>query len=215
VNIRKFVVRAGRLAELMELGTLTGSAAAFLEASVAAGLNACSATRRRTAHEELETRGLCVAMPHGPAAERRTGTLSSVVAVGIARLQPLLPGPFAPRVDPVLELVRGPSRRGKTTPASAAGPNEYQTLALVSGAPQLELRAASAAVVVAAVVSSVMWSPMDTATAAPSSSLIGAAAQAAGVTTAATRSPAAATPMLRRSCLRRTGRTAVLMLPPV
>jgi pilus assembly protein CpaF len=33
------VVRAGRLAELVELGTLTGSAAAFLEASVAAGLN--------------------------------------------------------------------------------------------------------------------------------------------------------------------------------
>jgi pilus assembly protein CpaF len=39
VNIRKFVLRAGRLAQLVELGSLTPSAAAFLEASVRAGLN--------------------------------------------------------------------------------------------------------------------------------------------------------------------------------
>ncbi|HWJ81895.1 MAG TPA: ATPase, T2SS/T4P/T4SS family [Nocardioides sp.] len=39
VNIRKFVVRATRLAELVDLGTLTPSAALFLEASVRAGLN--------------------------------------------------------------------------------------------------------------------------------------------------------------------------------
>lgn len=39
VNIRKFVVRAGRLGELVELGSLTPTAAAFLEASVRAGLN--------------------------------------------------------------------------------------------------------------------------------------------------------------------------------
>lgn len=39
VNIRKFVLRAGRLAELVELGSLTPPAAAFLEASVRAGLN--------------------------------------------------------------------------------------------------------------------------------------------------------------------------------
>lgn len=39
VNIRKFVVRATRLSELVELGTLTPSAAHFLEASVRAGLN--------------------------------------------------------------------------------------------------------------------------------------------------------------------------------
>ncbi|GAA4731054.1 ATPase, T2SS/T4P/T4SS family [Nocardioides endophyticus] len=39
VNIRKFVLRAGRLGELVELGSLTPSAAAFLEASVRAGLN--------------------------------------------------------------------------------------------------------------------------------------------------------------------------------
>jgi len=39
VNIRKFVLRAGRLSQLVELGSLTPPAAAFLEASVRAGLN--------------------------------------------------------------------------------------------------------------------------------------------------------------------------------
>lgn len=39
VNIRKFVVRAHRLAELVELGTLPPGAARLLEASVRAGLN--------------------------------------------------------------------------------------------------------------------------------------------------------------------------------
>jgi pilus assembly protein CpaF len=39
VNIRKFVVRASRLADLVELGSLTGPAARFLDAAVRAGLN--------------------------------------------------------------------------------------------------------------------------------------------------------------------------------
>ncbi|WP_193613696.1 CpaF family protein [Nocardioides lijunqiniae] len=39
VNIRKFVLRAARLSDLVELGSLTPRAAAFLEASVRAGLN--------------------------------------------------------------------------------------------------------------------------------------------------------------------------------
>ncbi len=39
VNIRKFIVKASRLSELVELGTLTHQAAAFLEACVVAGLN--------------------------------------------------------------------------------------------------------------------------------------------------------------------------------
>jgi pilus assembly protein CpaF len=39
VNIRKFVLTAARLHELVELGTLTTQAATFLEASVRAGLN--------------------------------------------------------------------------------------------------------------------------------------------------------------------------------
>jgi pilus assembly protein CpaF len=39
VNIRKFLLRAHRLSDLVALGTLTPQAAAFLEASVRAGLN--------------------------------------------------------------------------------------------------------------------------------------------------------------------------------
>src|SRR4051794_22475655 len=39
VNIRKFVLRANRLQSLVELGSLSPRAAAFLEASVRAGLN--------------------------------------------------------------------------------------------------------------------------------------------------------------------------------
>lgn len=39
VNIRKFVVRARSLAELVQLGTLPSAAATFLEAAVIAGLN--------------------------------------------------------------------------------------------------------------------------------------------------------------------------------
>jgi len=39
VNIRKFVLRANRMADLVELGSLTPQAAAFLDASVKAGLN--------------------------------------------------------------------------------------------------------------------------------------------------------------------------------
>ena len=39
VNIRKFVVRARRLDDLVELGSLSSPAAAFLDASIRAGLN--------------------------------------------------------------------------------------------------------------------------------------------------------------------------------
>jgi pilus assembly protein CpaF len=39
VNIRKFIVKADRLDDLVALGTLTNHAAAFLDAAVAAGLN--------------------------------------------------------------------------------------------------------------------------------------------------------------------------------
>jgi pilus assembly protein CpaF len=39
VNIRKFVLKAARMSDLVELGSLTPQAAAFLEASVRAGLN--------------------------------------------------------------------------------------------------------------------------------------------------------------------------------
>jgi pilus assembly protein CpaF len=43
VNIRRFVLRAHSLAELVRLGTMTGQCASFLEASVVAGLNIVTA----------------------------------------------------------------------------------------------------------------------------------------------------------------------------
>jgi pilus assembly protein CpaF len=43
VNIRRFVLRAHSLAELVRLGTMTGQCARFLEASVVAGLNIVTA----------------------------------------------------------------------------------------------------------------------------------------------------------------------------
>jgi pilus assembly protein CpaF len=39
VNIRKFVVRASRMSDLVELGSLSAQAASFLDASIRAGLN--------------------------------------------------------------------------------------------------------------------------------------------------------------------------------
>jgi hypothetical protein len=43
VNIRRFVLRAHSLAELVRLGTMTGQCARFLETSVVAGLNIVTA----------------------------------------------------------------------------------------------------------------------------------------------------------------------------
>jgi hypothetical protein len=43
VNIRRFVLRAHSLAELVRLGTMTGQCARFLEAAVVAGLNIVTA----------------------------------------------------------------------------------------------------------------------------------------------------------------------------
>lgn len=39
VNIRKFVVRASRMDDLVELGSLSPQAATFLDAAIRAGLN--------------------------------------------------------------------------------------------------------------------------------------------------------------------------------
>ena len=60
VNIRKFVLRAARLADLVELGSLTGQAARFLEAAVLAGLNivvAGGTQAGKTTLPELPRRG--------------------------------------------------------------------------------------------------------------------------------------------------------------
>ena len=64
VNIRKFVLRAARLGELVELGSLTAPAAAFLEASVRAGLNILVAGGTQAGKTTL-LNCLCAAIPGG------------------------------------------------------------------------------------------------------------------------------------------------------
>ncbi len=53
VNIRKFVLPAGSLDELVALGTLTAQAARFLEAAVVAGLNVIVAGGTQTGKTTL------------------------------------------------------------------------------------------------------------------------------------------------------------------
>src|SRR6185369_6310789 len=61
VNIRKFVLTAARLHELVELGALTSTAAAFLEASVRAGLNVLVAGGTQAGRARgVERRGVSV-----------------------------------------------------------------------------------------------------------------------------------------------------------
>ncbi len=64
VNIRKFVLRAARLSDLVELGSLTARAAAFLEASVRAGLNILVAGGTQTGKTTL-LNCLAAAIPGG------------------------------------------------------------------------------------------------------------------------------------------------------
>ena len=64
VNIRKFVLRAARLPDLVELGALTPRAAAFLEASVRAGLNILVAGGTQTGKTTL-LNCLAAAIPGG------------------------------------------------------------------------------------------------------------------------------------------------------
>lgn len=62
VNIRKFVVRATHLEDLVQLGTLTPQAAAFLEAAVVAGLNILVAGGTQAGKTTL-LNCLCAAIP--------------------------------------------------------------------------------------------------------------------------------------------------------
>ncbi|WP_341925259.1 CpaF/VirB11 family protein [Nocardioides psychrotolerans] len=64
VNIRKFVLRAARLSDLVELGSLTPRAAAFLEASVRAGLNVMVAGGTQTGKTTM-LNCLAAAIPGG------------------------------------------------------------------------------------------------------------------------------------------------------
>ncbi len=64
VNIRKFVLRAASLSGLVELGSLTPRAAAFLEASVRAGLNVL-VTGSTQSGKTTFLNGLAAAIPGG------------------------------------------------------------------------------------------------------------------------------------------------------
>jgi len=64
VNIRKFVLRASRLSDLVELGSLTTQAATFLEASVRAGLNILVAGGTQTGKTTM-LNSLAAALPGG------------------------------------------------------------------------------------------------------------------------------------------------------
>lgn len=64
VNIRKFVLRAARLSDLVELGSLTPRAATFLEASVRAGLNVMVAGGTQTGKTTM-LNCLAAAIPGG------------------------------------------------------------------------------------------------------------------------------------------------------
>lgn len=62
VNIRKFVVRAQRLSDLVQLGTLTPHAAAFLDASMIAGLNVIVSGGTQAGKTTM-LNALCAAIP--------------------------------------------------------------------------------------------------------------------------------------------------------
>ena len=62
VNIRKFVLQAHSLDELVALGTLTGPAARFLEAAVVSGLNVLVAGGTQAGKTTL-LNCLCAAIP--------------------------------------------------------------------------------------------------------------------------------------------------------
>ncbi len=64
VNIRKFVLRAARLHDLVELGSMTPRAAAFLEASIRAGLNVLVAGGTQTGKTTM-LNCLAAAIPGG------------------------------------------------------------------------------------------------------------------------------------------------------
>jgi hypothetical protein len=77
VNIRSFVVRANRLSELVELGTLTRQAAAFLDACVVRGSTSWwPAARKPRGNRDIRSTGAKVsagaAIPrsHATPAER-------------------------------------------------------------------------------------------------------------------------------------------------
>jgi pilus assembly protein CpaF len=83
VNIRKFVVRAGTLDELVGLGTLTASAASCLDACVVAGLNVLVIT----CEEVFE---LKVPLPDVVRMQTRQPNLEGIGEISLRHLHPRL-----------------------------------------------------------------------------------------------------------------------------
>jgi pilus assembly protein CpaF len=81
VNVRKFVVRAGQLDDLVALGSLTGQAARFLEAAVVAGLNIVVAGSTQAGKTTL-LNTLANAIP---------ATMRVITCEEVFELRPLLP----------------------------------------------------------------------------------------------------------------------------
>jgi hypothetical protein len=89
VNIRKLVLKAARLADLVELGTLSPQAAAFLEASVPTGPNilvAGGTPGGKTAIHMVNPN--CEGVSHGRKRARSRGSSASVDPLNGARLVP-------------------------------------------------------------------------------------------------------------------------------
>ena len=85
VNIRKFVLQAHRLDELVALGTLTAQAARFLEAAVAAGLNILVSGGTQAGKTTL-LNCLCAAIPAPRAGDHLRGGLRAAGAAARRRL---------------------------------------------------------------------------------------------------------------------------------
>jgi pilus assembly protein CpaF len=95
VNVRKFVVKAARLDDLVSLGTLTTAAARFLEAAVVSGLNVVVAGGTQAGKTTL----LNALLNAVPSAERL------ITCEEVFELQPTLP-------DVVALQTRGPNLEG-------------------------------------------------------------------------------------------------------
>jgi hypothetical protein len=94
VNIRKFVLQAHSLDELVALGTITAQAARFLEAAVASGLNILGSggtqARQDDAPHPVDT--TCVAMRVRPEVALPRLQACHDVSAGIAMPTPTWPG---------------------------------------------------------------------------------------------------------------------------
>jgi hypothetical protein len=127
VNIRKFVLRAGRLGQLVELGSLTPSAAAFLEASVRAGLNILVAGGTHTGKTTM-LNCLAAAIPGGDRVvsaepDRRGGGAGRGVPRPAARPQRRVAGDVH---DPRQQRL---ATRGEDVRAAIAARRSYPTAA--------------------------------------------------------------------------------------